>query len=176
MKKSMKRFLAILLASLMLGATGMVAFADVFPYQKPVTIELSSNSINMTYGGKAQLNAKVLPEGSDSAVIYKSSDPFLVTVDAYGELTAAKDSAMPDKLSGKKTATITVTSQKDRNVTATCNVTVDNATSDKISYAFKQILNTVKQIFETLAKSIDVNAIKAFFNDLVKNLGGSKEG
>lgn len=78
------------------------------------SVSLNRPGLTLHIGESAQLTATLSPgTATDQSVTWSSSDRSVVTVDQTGKVTA----------SGAGTATITVTTQ-DRNLTATCKVTV----------------------------------------------------
>lgn len=169
MKNSMfKKTLAFLLCVWMICVLGISAFAaNEQPYETAQAVQLSATSLSMVYGGTAKLTATVSPAGADQRVTWKSSDEKLVTVDANGNLTAAKDTA--EKPSGKKTATITVTSVQNPNAKAVCTVTVDNDEATKTTETLKNILAVIKALVGTIDVNKFVEIVKQFVN-LAKQL------
>lgn len=173
MKNVCKKTLAFLLCVWMVCTMGIACFAGSGekPYEVPESIKLSATSLSMLYGGTASLTATIYPEGADSRVIWKSSDMTVVQVDAYGNLTASKDTA--DTPSGKKTVTITATSAVKSSVSATCTVTVDNDTTTKLSAILKSVLAALKSVIAALSdpsKEIGKQLIE-FAKQLLEMLG-----
>lgn len=158
MKKVLKRSLAMLLCVCILALTGILAGAiDVTPVPDPESVKMSQSTLTMEYGKTAKLSATVLPAGADQGVKWTSSNPALVSVDANGNLTAAKDKA--DAPSGKQTVTITATSTAKSSLSDKCVVTVDNDATTKT----KGILITI------------INALKSIMTLVFTNLSGAKE-
>ena len=96
---------------------------DSLGYLNPVTgVTLERSMLPMAIGGSATLTATVLPvDATNSNVVFSSSDPEVVTVDAAsGEVTAV----------GLGRAIITV-STVDGGKTATCEVTVTSKTPEE---------------------------------------------
>ena len=169
MKTSMfKKALALVLCVWMICTIGFAALAaSEEPYERAEAVQLSATTLSMVYGGTAKLTATVSPSGADQRVTWKSSDDKLVTVDANGNLTAAKDTA--ETPSGKKTVTITATSVQNPNAKAICTVTVDNDAATKNGEMLKKIVDVIKALIGTLDVNKTVEMIKQFFN-LAKQL------
>lgn len=68
---------------------------------RPTGVELSENEISLPIGATTRIQAKLLPEGSEGAVIWTSSDESIVIVSGTGEITAVSEGeatvqAVPD--------------------------------------------------------------------------------
>lgn len=176
MKASMfKKVLAFALCVWMVCVFCMSAFAATGqPYEEVQSVQINPSSLSMVYGGTAKLTATVYPSGANPKVIWQSSDPSLVTVDSHGNLTAAKDNA--ETPSGKKTVTITVTSDEKSSAKATCTVTVDNDNETKTKSTLNSVIDTLKSMAANidfnkiveLFKSIDLSKIKDIFDKVIE--------
>lgn len=168
MKKMIKKSLALFLSIWMICLIGITAFAAGGEDPNPIItkIKLNHETLSLTYGSTSQLTATVEPAGSDQSVGWQSSNPTLVSVDSYGNLTVAKDTA--DTPSGKQTVTITCTSMKARNVSATCTVTVDNDLLTKLK-AYAQVFVSLFTAMST-ALSGPLAQLGSTIFDYIKNL------
>ena len=170
MKQTLKKSLALFLAVWMFCLVGITAHAaSEEPIVVPTAVKINHETLSMNYGGTAQLNATVLPAGADQAVGWSSSNPTLVSVDSYGNLTAAKDTA--DSPTGKQTVTITCASMKYPSIRATCTVTVDNDMGTKL----KAYLKTFVALFTSLSTALAGPAaqIGSTLLELIKKLFAS---
>ena len=151
MNKTFKKAIALLLCLSMLVLTGITAFAaEEKPYYPVTGIKISQTTLSMVYGGTAKLTAAIQPANANNTkVTWSSSNTKLVTVDANGNLTAAKDTA--ETPSGKQTVTITVKSDENANVKATCVVTVDNDPPTKLETLLKMLKTLYTVLTTTLA-------------------------
>ncbi len=84
-----------------------------------IAVSLDKTTLSLQTGGTAKLTATVTPTTTaDKTVTWKSSDEDVIAVDTNGNVTAV----------GKGSATITATSNVDTTKSATCSVTVTEAT------------------------------------------------
>lgn len=167
MKKVLKRSLALFLGVWMICLIGITAFAGIEdPNPTISSVKIDHETLSMTYGGTAKLSATVEPAGVDQSVGWQSSNPTLVSVDSYGNLTAAKDNA--DTPSGKQTVTITCASMKNPNVKATCTVTVDNDLGTKL----KAYLKVFVTLFGALSTALSgpIAQLGSSLLDMIKKL------
>lgn len=81
---------------------------------EPTSISLNETSHTLNINETLQLETTVNPVGASNAVTWSSDDDSIASVDADGLVTAV----------GAGTTTITVTSDVDANITATCEITV----------------------------------------------------
>lgn len=88
------------------------------PPVKVTKITLDKTELSMDAGAKATLSATVEPDNATvKSVVWSSSDPAVVSVNPVtGEITAITDG----------TATVTATSSSNKEVSASCTVTVGN--------------------------------------------------
>lgn len=170
-----KKVISLLLCCLLAFSFCITGSAAEDEFQPIVGIILDSTELTVYYGGTGKLTATVVPSNaSEKGITWKSSNEALLTVDANGNLTAAKDTA--ESPSGPQTVTVTATSTFDSKIFAKCTVTVDNEPESKIAAALKEIINllkgalptiiefgktTLKPLFETL-----VNFIKDLFSKI----------
>ena len=100
-------------------------------------IKLSKETLNLIYGGSANLVAEVSPsDATDKTILWTSSDENVATVDENGKVTAA----------GAGTATITATAKGSNGVSASCEVAVKCATPVLLSIT--NDANGVKVVWE----------------------------
>ena len=83
--------------------------------EKPSSVSLSNDVMNLFVGGQKKLEAEVKPWClADQSMVWTSSDPTVATVDENGVVTGKTEG----------TVTITAASKLDESVTAACDVTV----------------------------------------------------
>lgn len=86
---------------------------------RPTSVKLDKTQQQLTVGDTASLSATVLPENaSNRTVTWSSSAPAVVTVDGSGKLTAVAE------------GTATITAKTVNDLTASCRVTVQKATTE----------------------------------------------
>ena len=121
----MKRILASLLAIIM--CLSMCACGA----NKITSIVLSNDSVDITIGQTYSMSAIVLPEDSDEAITWQSTNEDIATVDGNGNITAL---AIGD-------TTIVVSSKSG--VSSSCKVNVvDQAAYDKLNDNEKKFVDT----------------------------------
>lgn len=86
------------------------------------SIALNASELDVRIGQTAQLEASVSPEEATQSVIWTSSNPEVVTVNASGTITALS----------RGTATVSATTTDGSNLSASCEVTVDYALATSI--------------------------------------------
>lgn len=123
-------------------------------YAKPVSIELNRAERVVAVDTVFTLVAKkIAPSGSYKEVKFASSNEKVASVSQEGKVKA--------KRAGK--ATITVTSKKDKNVKATCVVTVYDNTKAKaevggyVTYTFDKAAKSYKAVYKT-GETVSVKA------------------
>ena len=170
MKKMLKRSLALFMGIWMICLIGITASAaGEEPNPVISAVKIDHEKLSMSYGGTAKLTATVEPAGVDQSVGWQSSNPTLVSVDSYGNLTAAKDTA--ETPSGKQTVTITCASMKNPNVKATCTVTVDNDLGTKLKAYLKTFVTLFGALSTALSGPLTQRGTQVV--EFIKNLIGS---
>lgn len=100
------------------------------------SIKLNKTTLTMTGGKTYTLKATISPSGANKKVIWTSSNTSVATVSSSGKITA--------KNAG--TAIITVTSQDNKNKTATCKVTVKAPSATKVKLSKTSVKTAGKPI------------------------------
>lgn len=127
------------------GQKAAVKFKAV---KKATAINVTGNSHELAAGKKLSLKANVQPSGvNNRKVTWTSSDPASATVDARGRVTA-------QKVSERKSVTITATAQDGSGVVGSYELTVTPVASGVKLYLDGEIVNG-KTLY------VDVNAVNA---------------
>ncbi len=127
------------------GQKAAVKFKAV---KKATAINVTGKSHELAAGKKLSLKANVQPSGvNNKKVTWASSDPSAATVDARGRVTA-------QKVSERKSVTITATAQDGSGVTGSYDLTITPVASGVKLYLDGEIVNG-KTLY------VDVNAVNA---------------
>ena len=125
------------------GQRATVKFKAV---KKATAITITGNSHELAAGRKLYLKAKVQPSGvNNRKVTWTSSDPSAATVDARGRVTA-------QRVSERKSVTITATAKDGSGVTGSYDLTITPVASGVKLYLDGEIVNG-KTLY------VDVNAV-----------------
>ncbi|MBQ3150635.1 MAG: Ig domain-containing protein [Clostridia bacterium] len=172
--KKFKKFLSVMICLIMaFQLTLLAVHAEEGAFVPVSGIILDKTELSMVYGGTAKLTASVVPAyASEAGIVWKSSNPNLVAVDANGNLTASPDNA--ESPSGAQKVTITVYSTFDNNISASCVVTVDNEPVNKIMATIKDIFNLLTAALPTIIEygSTSIKPLWDMLVNFVKELLG----
>lgn len=132
----------------------------------PTAITLNKTTANLTVSGSEKLTATLSPSNvTETTVSWNSSDPTIATVDANGSII------------GVKAGTTNITATTVNNLSATCQITVSLASTEKsISYQTHvendgwQDWKTNGDMSGTSARSLRLEGIKIKLNNY-ENLG-----
>ena len=166
--KNFKKLLSFVLCLVITFSFGISVLGADDEYIPVAGVLISETELSMYYGESAKLSATVVPaNASDGGITWTSSNPTLLSVDADGNLLAAKDTA--ETPTGKQQVTITATSTFNPKISAKCIVTIDNDAKTKTIAVLKTIFKFIITIIPTIIALTGGNitslfdAIKALF-------------
>ena len=132
------------------------ALAGAEPVVDPTSVTISKNELTLQISQQKTLNWSVAPEGNEvSNIIWSSSDPYVVTVNHHGLVTAVAQ--------GKATITARI---PGTNIKAECKITVTNEKFE-LKLAEKELLNenfTYKANWNDPDEVIDGGFVKVRFS------------